>query len=62
MAANRTNIQKTLFSLLLKDRNNKLRCFVPGRLIQASVMFVSEAGTYLSEAHFSCSTLGQGCR
>jgi hypothetical protein len=31
---------------------------VPGKLFQQILMFASKAGAYMSEAPFSCSTLG----
>ncbi len=34
------------------------RVFVPGKLLQPSLMFAGKAGAYLSEAPFRCSTLG----
>jgi hypothetical protein len=32
--------------------------FVPGKLFQTSLMFVSKAGAYLREAPFRCSIIG----
>jgi hypothetical protein len=44
---------KVIYKYLLQAR-----AFVPGMPFQPSLMFAGKAGAYLSETHFSCSTLG----